>query len=178
MIHNELFGGVFKIDLDYHYDERGFFSEIFKENTINDLDLKFVQDNVSFSKDENTLRGLHFQDSPFDQTKFVIVLSGLIWDVFVDIRRDSKTYMKIGFTELKEGGSGLLIPKGFAHGFITLRPNTLVLYKVDNYYSKPHEKGIRWNDKVLNIPWPKLSDDIIISEKDKNLPDVSSLNNE
>ena len=174
----EIFNDVYCIELDYHKDNRGYFSEIYKDEYFlkSKKVINFIQDNISFSKNKNTIRGLHFQDSPYEQSKYVTVLKGGIWDVFIDLRKDSKTYMDYGYIELYEGKSSLLIPKGFAHGFCTLEPDTLVLYKVDNQYSKDHENGIRWNDKALKIPWPKMKEKVTISDKDRNLSVLKNYN--
>ena len=173
----EIFNGVYQFKLKQHIDDRGFFSEIYKNEDLltNNISYSFVQDNLSFSEHVNTIRGLHYQNEPFDQSKYVIVLKGKIWDVFVDLRKSSNTYLKFGFTELTQNQSSLLIPKGFAHGFCTLEPNTLVLYKVDNPYSKEHEEGIVWNDETLNIPWPVDKNKIILSEKDEKLPNLGKI---
>jgi len=173
----EIFKNVYKFNIKKHIDDRGFFSEIYKNNDLlnSNISNTFIQDNLSFSKNINTVRGLHYQDEPFSQSKYVTVLKGKIWDVFIDIRNDSPTYLEYGFTELIAGESSLLMPKGFAHGFCTLEPDTLVFYKVDNPYSKNHEKGINWNDKSLNIPWPLDKDEVTLSEKDKELPDLESI---
>ena len=170
----EIFNDVYKCDLTTHTDQRGYFSEIYKKSDFSDIfnNVLFIQDNLSYSKKENTIRGLHYQLAPCDQSKYVIVLKGKIWDVFVDLRRDSSTYLEYGFTELNANQSSLFIPKGFAHGFCTLQADTIVLYKVDNYYSKDHERGIIWNDKSLNIPWPINKDQVIISDKDMKLPKI------
>ena len=173
----EIFNDVYQFKLKQHIDDRGFFSEIYRNDDLltNNISSSFVQDNLSFSEHVNTIRGLHYQNQPFDQSKYVIVLKGKIWDVFVDLRKNSNTYLKFGFTELTQNQSSLLIPKGFAHGFCTLEPNTLVLYKVDNPYSKEHEEGIVWNDKTLNIPWPVDKSKIILSEKDEKLPNLGKI---
>tara|TARA_B100001996_G_C18671753_1_gene596992 strand:- start:4313 stop:4852 length:540 start_codon:yes stop_codon:yes gene_type:complete len=170
----EIFNDVYKFELENHDDDRGFFSEIYKKTDLIEKINKgaFIQDNLSFSKSVNTIRGLHYQLEPFDQSKYVIVLQGSIWDVFIDLREESPTFLEYGFIELNQNQSTILIPKGFAHGFCTLTENTLVLYKVDNFYSKKHEKGIVWNDKTLNIPWPLKDQDIIISDRDKELPSL------
>lgn len=174
MIFNEEWiNDVVKINPKYHKDDRGYFSEIYKSEHFDGLDIKpnFIQDNLSFSAKVNTVRGLHYQIEPYSQIKLVTVLKGRIWDVFVDLRKDSNSYKRYGYTELNEGGNSLLIPKGFAHGFCTLEPETLVMYKVDNNYSKDHERGIKWNDPLLNIPWPLIEESkLVISDKDKSLP--------
>lgn len=176
----EIFNGVYKFELENHVDDRGFFSEIYKKTDLIEKinNGVFIQDNLSFSKNKNTVRGLHYQLEPFDQSKYIIVLKGKIWDVFVDLREDSPTFLEYGFTELNENQSSVLIPKGFAHGFCTMAENTLVLYKVDKFYSKQHERGIIWNDQSLNIPWPVSEHDIILSDKDKELPSLEKKNDE
>ena len=177
----KLLNGVYKLQLEIHKDRRGYFSEIYKKEFFEDLESQphFTQDNLSFSTEKNTIRGLHFQKNPLAQSKLVTVLSGKVWDVFVDLRKDSSTYKQYGFLELHTGGCSLLIPKGFAHGFCTLEPETLVWYKVDNEYSQEHERGINWKDRTLDIPWPIASNaSVIISERDNNLPEIIKLENE
>ena len=174
----KIFNDVYKIDQLYHKDDRGYFAEIYKDQRLieSGINNSFIQDNISFSKNKNTIRGLHFQSSPNEQSKYITVIKGSIWDVFVDLRKDSETYQEFGFIELLEGQSSLLIPKGFAHGFCTLESNTLVMYKVDNIYSKEHEMGLRWDDPFFDIPWPIDSHEIFISDKDRELPFFESLN--
>lgn len=176
----EIFSDVFLINQLYHNDNRGYFSEIYSEKNLSDLGINntFIQDNISFSKNKNTIRGLHFQSDPNEQAKYITVLKGSIWDVFIDLRKESKTYQKFGFIELFEGKSSLLIPRGFAHGFCTLEANTLVMYKVDNNYSKEHEMGLHWSDPFFSIPWPLKNEEIFISDKDKELPFFEDLNND
>jgi dTDP-4-dehydrorhamnose 3,5-epimerase len=148
-------------------DNRGFFFEAYSKRSWmqEDLNFNFVQDNVSFSENTGTLRGLHFQRAPFEQTKFVQCLKGAIFDVAVDLRKDSPTFKKWFSVELNEENHwGLLIPKGFAHGFQTLKDNTIVQYKVDNFYEPQFDTAIIWNDPSFNILWPIPSP--ILSEKD------------
>ena len=165
------FTGLKIIQSKNYKDSRGFFKEDFKKKFFRDK--KFVFGCISSSK-KNVVRGLHLQ-TKFSQGKYISVLKGSIFDVAVDLRKSSNTYLKFGFTELTQNQSSLLIPKGFAHGFCTLEPNTLVLYKVDNPYSKEHEEGIVWNDKSLNIPWPVDKSKIILSEKDEKLPNLGKI---
>lgn len=154
-------------------DERGYFMETFSRKN---LDLDFCQDNVSFSKMAGTLRGLHFQISPFAQAKLVSVLKGAILDVAVDLRKGSDSYGESVCCRLsEENHEQLYIPEGFAHGFITLEPDTLVTYKVNAFYSKDHERGILWCDKELAIPWPAYLLPPILSEKDHRLPKFKDL---
>lgn len=149
-------------------DERGFFYEswnfkIFKDK-INSK-VNFVQENTSFSK-KGVLRGLHYQLPPFSQGKLVKVSTGSIFDVIVDLRRNSKTFTHWAFIELNDmNKKQLWVPSGFAHGFLSLTDKTIVDYKVTNFWSKDHERSILWSDKSLNIAWPKELN-FIISNKD------------
>jgi dTDP-4-dehydrorhamnose 3,5-epimerase len=150
-------------------DRRGYFSELYARRVLPTLD--FVQDNVSLSAPAGTVRGLHFQAPPFAQAKLVMVLRGAIYDVAVDLRRGSPRFGRWFAAELTgERLEQILIPRGFAHGFCTLVPDTLVVYKVDNDYSAAHDGGILWNDPALGIPWPVAADAATVSDKDRALP--------
>lgn len=154
-------------------DERGFFMETYSQRL---LDIQFVQDNLSLSKKAGTLRGLHFQLPPFDQCKLVSVVQGSILDVAVDLRKDSETFgQHITCVLSAENREQLLVPVGFAHGFLTLEPDTKVAYKVTNFYSKEHDRGILWNDPDIGIAWPKELTPPILSEKDTTLPTFKEL---
>jgi dTDP-4-dehydrorhamnose 3,5-epimerase len=156
-----------------HVDDRGWFSEIFHQERLRDIGVtcRFVQDNQSSSKQAGTLRGLHFQLPPAAQAKLVMVVKGRILDVAVDIRRGSPTLGKYVSTELSsETGRQIYIPVGFAHGFLTLENDVVVMYKGSDYYAPTHESGIRWNDPDIAIPWPLKDANIIISDKDRRLP--------
>jgi len=156
-----------------HGDARGYFSETFNRRAMADagVDLDFLQDNESLSAMTGTIRGLHFQSPPFEQTKLVRVLTGAILDVAVDLRANSPTYGKhVGVRLSAEEGNQLLVPAGFAHGFCTLTPNTRVFYKVDRYYSAAHDAGLFWNDPDIGIEWPVADTDAVLSEKDMHLP--------
>lgn len=168
--------GALVIETDVFGDHRGFFTESYSEKTFNEagLDYKFVQDNHSLSSEAGTLRGLHFQLSPKAQTKLVRVMSGAIYDVIVDLRRNSPSYGQWqGFILSEANKKQLLVPRGFAHGFCTLVAHTQVLYKVDEYYSKEHDRGIMWNDPDLNIDWPIREP--VLSDKDKIHPRLKDL---
>jgi dTDP-4-dehydrorhamnose 3,5-epimerase len=156
-----------------HIDDRGWFSEIFHQERFRDIGITdhFVQDNQSSSKQTGTLRGLHFQLPPAAQAKLVTVVKGRILDVAVDIRRGSPTFGQHVSTELSaETGRQLYVPIGFAHGFLTLENDVVVMYKASHYYAPTHERGIRWNDPDIAFPWPLKDANIIISEKDRQLP--------
>jgi len=156
-----------------HVDDRGWFSEMFHQERLRDIGItcRFVQDNQSSSKQAGTLRGLHFQLPPAAQAKLVMVVKGRILDVAVDIRRGSPTFGKYVSTELSsETGHQLYIPVGFAHGFLTLENDVVVMYKASDYYAPTHESGIRWNDPDIAFPWPLKEANIIISDKDRRLP--------
>ena len=158
-------------------DERGAFFELFKQSIFeqNEINVKFVQDNISVSN-LNVLRGLHFQKTPKSQAKLITVLQGEIFDVAVDIRKNSPTYGKWVGEILSDINHKLLfIPEGFAHGFCTLRKNTIVMYKVSNEYSSELERSIVWNDPEINISWPIKNP--ILSEKDSQSSTLKNADN-
>lgn len=153
-------------------DERGYFMESYNQQKLEEagIHIPFVQDNQSFSK-QGTLRGLHYQNPPFAQTKLVRVLEGEIMDVAVDLRKDSPTYgQHFAITLSAENKKQLLIPHGFAHGFSVISETAVVLYKCDQFYNKASEGGIRFDDPVLNIDWGIDLKTAIVSEKDQILP--------
>jgi len=163
--------GVVLIEPKVFEDNRGFFMESYNERLFAEhgITVRFVQDNHSMSAEAGTLRGLHYQLNPMAQTKLVRVLQGAIYDVVLDLRRDSPTFGRWeGFILSAENRRQLLVPKGFAHGFCTLTPHTHVLYKVDEYYSPEHDRGILWNDPELAINWPCSAP--ILSAKDQRHP--------
>lgn len=156
-----------------HGDARGFFSEVYKRSDWRNagLDLDFVQDNHSYSAPAGTLRGLHFQIDPTAQDKLVRVMRGRILDVAVDIRRSSPTFGRHVAVELSaQNWRQLLVPVGFAHGFVTLDPDTEVLYKVTSFYSPAHDRGLAWDDPDLGIDWRIPASGPLLSERDKNWP--------
>jgi dTDP-4-dehydrorhamnose 3,5-epimerase len=161
----------------YFYDSRGYFVETYSERTARDVGLtaSFVQENQSLSIKRGTVRALHFQVPPKAQAKLVRVLRGRIFDVAVDLQVGSPTYGRwTAATLTADGGEQLFIPRGFAHGFCTLEPDTVVLYKVDDYYALECEGGIVWNDVTLAIKWPVLAGDAVLSEKDQKLGSFAS----
>jgi len=153
------------------FDIRGWFTESYNEKIFRDLgiNVQFKQDNHSFSEKKGVLRGLHFQNEPHAQTKLVRCTRGKIWDVAVDLRKSSPTYLKwFGIELSKDNHKMLLIPHGFAHGFLTLEDNTEVQYKVDNFYNVSFDRSIHYADPQININWPIKK--VILSEKDKHAP--------
>ena len=165
--------GLFLISPKRFGDARGFFSETFSQKLFNEHvgDTSFVQDNHSFSSMVGVLRGLHFQKPPYDQGKLVRVSRGKVLDVVVDIRRGSPTYGQSVQVELSaDNWQQLWVPPGFAHGFLTLEPDTEFLYKVTNFYAPESEGGIRYDDPDLGIQWPIAADRLTLSDKDKILP--------
>jgi dTDP-4-dehydrorhamnose 3,5-epimerase len=159
-------------------DGRGFFSETYNRRAFAEagISMEFVQDNQSLSAQIGTLRGLHFQSPPFAQDKLVRVICGAIFDVTVDLRASSPTFGRHIAVELSAAnGRQLFIPIGFAHGFCTLEPDTEVVYKVSNYYSAAHDKGLAWDDEALGIAWPASKADAILSEKDRKHPSLRDL---
>jgi dTDP-4-dehydrorhamnose 3,5-epimerase len=170
--------GAFLITPKCFGDSRGYFMETFRlslfEREIGSF--SFVQENRSFSAQIGTVRGLHFQLPPKGQGKLVSCPSGALLDVAIDIRYGSPTYGQAITVELTaENGCQLWIPSGFAHGFCTLKADTVISYKVTDYYSPEHDRGLLWNDPALGIAWPVGPDEAVLSEKDKILPKLAEL---
>ena len=165
--------GVFEVSPRKFGDDRGFFSETYNAKSFAEagIDLTFVQDNHSYSAAKGVVRGLHYQLPPFTQDKLVRVTRGAILDVAVDIRKSSPTFGKWVALEVSaEKWNQILVPKGFAHGFMTLVENTEVIYKVTNYYSPEHDRSIRFDDPVIGIDWPIPTSGVQLSEKDQKAP--------
>nr|WP_278514159.1 dTDP-4-dehydrorhamnose 3,5-epimerase [Brucella anthropi] len=165
--------GVFEISPRKFGDDRGFFSETYNAKSFADagIDLNFVQDNHSYSAAKGVVRGLHYQLPPFAQDKLVRVTRGAILDVAVDIRKSSPTFGKwVSLEVTAEKWNQILVPKGFAHGFMTLVENTEVIYKVTDYYSPEHDRSIRFDDPAIGIDWPLPSSGIQLSDKDQKAP--------
>ncbi len=159
-------------------DERGFFSETWSRKAFAEagLDLDFVQDNHSLSVAVGTLRGLHFQSPPFAQDKLVRVSRGRVLDIAVDIRASSPEFGRHVAVELSaENGRQLLLPKGFAHGFVTLEPDTEVQYKVTAPYSPENEQGLAFDDPALGIDWGMPAEALTLAEKDRRYPRLSEM---
>ena len=153
-------------------DTRGYFVETYNERTFSPagITVKFVQDNQSYSAKRGTVRGLHFQLPPAAQSKLVRVLQGSVYDIAVDLRVGSPTYAQWrGATLTADGGEQLFVPSGFAHAFCTLEPDTVVAYKVDDFYSPSHDSGLIWNDPDLAIDWPLAESEVVLSDKDLKL---------
>ncbi len=160
-------------------DNRGYFCEVYNKQRFGEdtgTAIDFIQTNQSLSADKATLRGLHFQAPPFAQTKLVWAVRGAIFDVAVDIRLKSPTYGKWTSVLLSaEKGNQILVPAGFAHAFLTLEPDTIVQYQVDNPYAPAHDRGIRWDDPDIAIDWPLAGTIPILSKKDAVFPRLSEI---
>jgi dTDP-4-dehydrorhamnose 3,5-epimerase len=168
--------GVYIIELEKFEDDRGFFARAFcrREFEKHGLSADFVQANLSFNRRKNTLRGLHYQIFPHEEVKLVRCLRGRLFDVVVDLRTDSGTYLKWLAVELDaERRNMIYIPQGFAHGYMTLVDDTEVFYQVSAYYAPEAEKGIRWDDPQFRIDWPR-GNGLIISEKDVAWPNFEA----
>lgn len=169
--------GLIILEPTVHGDNRGYFMEAFSDKVFRSLvgDVDFVQENESKSK-YGVVRGLHFQEEPFAQAKLVRAVSGVIWDIAVDIRKGSPTFGKYVAIELSEDNKRqLFIPRGFAHGFSVLSEEAIFQYKCDNYYNPESEDAILWNDAELDIDWRIPEQDVIVSDKDKKNNPFSSL---
>ena len=161
-----------------HGDLRGFFSEVYNKAAFaaSGIDVEFLQDNHSRSAEKGTVRGLHYQAPPFAQDKLVRVAHGSVFDVAVDIRRGSPTYgCHVGVELSAAAWNQLFVPMGFAHGFMTLEPDTEVIYKVSAHYAPDHDFGVLWNDQDLDITWPMTRAEAILSDKDLEQPSFRDL---
>ncbi|MEM9882353.1 MAG: dTDP-4-dehydrorhamnose 3,5-epimerase [Planctomycetota bacterium] len=159
-------------------DHRGYFAEVYSRPKLAEhgIDLDFVQDNESLSAAVGTVRGLHFQTPPHAQDKLVRCAQGALLDVAVDIRKGSPTYGRHVTAVLSaENGEQLLVPRGFAHGFATLAPDTMILYKVTGTYAPQCDAGLLWSDPALGIDWQTTADDAVLSDKDAKLPTLAEL---
>ena len=159
-------------------DERGYFSEVFRLNSFAERagPTAFVQDNQSLSVCAGTVRGIHFQTHPMAQGKLVRCLFGRLFDVAVDLRRDSPTFGNcVSIVLSPEQNNQLWIPVGFGHAFCTLEPDSVISYRVTSYYSPEHDKGVAWDDPDIAIDWPELSDARTLSPKDRKQPLLAEL---
>jgi len=160
-------------------DHRGFFSETYNKKALaaQGIEIDFVQDNHSLSAEVGTIRGLHFQTPPFAQDKLVRIAQGSVLDVAVDIRRGSPTYGKFVSAVISaEAWNQILVPVGFAHGLCTLEPDTVVIYKVSNYYAPDHDFGLLWSDPDIGIDWPISEAEAKLSDKDRKQPGLREFN--
>jgi dTDP-4-dehydrorhamnose 3,5-epimerase len=164
------------VDLQKHEDSRGFFARAWCANEFQEqgLSLEWVQANLAYSALKGTLRGMHYQAAPYGEAKLMRCIRGAIYDVIVDLRPGSPTYMQwLGVELTADNRRALYVPKGFAHGYQTLVDDTEVFYPVSQFYTPGSERGVRWNDPAFSIEWP-LTDGLILSEKDKNWPDYTA----
>jgi len=164
--------GAFVVDLEKREDDRGFFARAFcqREFAEHGLEVQVAQCNISFNERKGTLRGMHYQVSPFEEAKLVRCTRGSIYDVIIDLRGDSRTFGRPFGVELTARNRRMLyIPREFAHGFQTLEHDTEVFYQMSQYYSAEHSRGVRWNDPAFGIEWPP--DERIISERDQQYSD-------
>lgn len=163
--------GAFLVDLERRGDVRGFFARTFcaGEFAAHGLVTDFVQANTSLSAEPGTLRGLHYQEPPAEETKLIRCVAGAMWDVIVDLRSGTPTFRQSFGTELSaENGRQMYVPKGFAHGFLTLTADTMAAYMVDELYTPGAERGLRYDDPVLGIDWPVAPQ--VVSDKDRAWP--------
>lgn len=170
-------GGVYIIEIEKKEDKRGYFARSYCEREFSDhgISMKIVQANIACNRERHTIRGLHYQSTPYAEKKLIRCMRGRLWDVALDLRPDSETFKHWTGVELSDENLAMLyVPAGCAHGYQTLVDDTTVLYMSSGYYAPDYEQGARWDDPVFNIKW-KENKDIIISDKDKNWPDFSSL---
>ena len=165
--------GAYVIEIEKHEDERGFFARSWcaREFAAKGLDSHLVQCNVSFNKKKGTLRGVHYQITPYGEVKLVRCTRGALYDVIVDLRAESPTFLKWFGVELTAFNYRMLyIPKSFAHGFQTLESDTEIFYQMTEYYAPDYARGFRWNDRQVGIVWPEPAQ--IISDRDQQYPDL------
>ena len=166
--------GAFLIELQKMEDERGFFARTYCQREFHDHGIPFnlAQCSLSYNRKKGTLRGMHFQASPYQEAKLVSCVQGSIYDVIVDIRPASPTYREYLAVELAaDKHNELYVPQGFAHGFLTLQPDTYVFYQMSEFFEPGHARGFRWNDPAFAIDWPAKVE--LISERDASFPDYS-----
>jgi dTDP-4-dehydrorhamnose 3,5-epimerase len=172
IFHETVLEGAFVIEPERREDERGFFARIWcrKEFEEHGLTPQLVQCSISYNKMKGTLRGMHYQAAPFEEEKIVRCTQGAIYDVIIDLRQESKTYAQyIGVTLSPENRIMLYVPKGFAHGFLTLEDKSEVFYQMSEYFAPNYSRGVRWDDPAFGIMWPE--EVRVISERDRTYPD-------
>ena len=165
--------GILVVELDAYKDQRGWFVEVFEKTQMEAIGIKdnFIQDAVTVSTAKNTIRGLHFQNPPYEQSKLVRCHRGAFFDVAVDLRKSSPTFGQHFSLELNETSwTALYLPIGIAHGLYTLEDNTHLAYKISGKYSPENAGGLVWNDPVLDIKWPTAATDVLINPRDRDLP--------
>ncbi len=168
--------GAYLVDLQQLQDERGFFARAYCADEFQAMNMvpEIVQANLSTNKVKGTLRGMHYQLDPYQETKFVRCIRGALYDVIIDLRPASPTYMEwVGVELTADNYRALFVPRDFAHGFVTLEDNTEAFYMVSQCYTPGAESGIRWNDPVFNIAWPM--EPTVVSEKDMNWQDYQDV---
>ena len=164
--------GSFLVDLEKIEDSRGFFARTWCQRECDKLGITFtpVQCNISYNKSKGTLRGMHFQSAPYEEAKLVACIKGGIFDVIIDLRSDSPTFLQhISIVLSAENYRMIYIPKGFAHGFQTLQDDTEVFYQMSEFYFSEYAQGVRWNDPAFGIKWP--DDARLISDRDQRYQD-------
>jgi dTDP-4-dehydrorhamnose 3,5-epimerase len=164
--------GAFVIETEPLEDARGLFARTWcqREFEVHGLEIRIAQCSTSYNKKKGTLRGLHHQASPFEETKIVRCTRGSIYDVIIDLRADSATFTRFFAAVLSaDNRKAIYVPAGFAHGFQTLRDDTEVFYQISEFYAPDHSRGVRWDDPVFAIPWP--DDERTIAERDRGYPD-------
>ncbi len=164
--------GAYVIDIEEKSDSRGFFARGWCKSEMDKMGLEsnLVQCNISYNVKAGTLRGMHFQKEPYGETKYIRCIKGSLYDVIIDLREWSETFGKwIGVELTEKNGRAIYVPKGFAHGYLTLEDHTTAFYQVTEFYNNNAEYGVRWNDPRFNVDWP-IKDDLIISLKDNVWP--------
>lgn len=164
--------GLFLVEPDVHRDERGFFARTWcqQEFSKRGLSDRLAQTSVSFNAKKGTLRGMHYQTAPREEAKLVRCTHGAVYDVALDLRPNSATFRRSVGVELSDQNRKMLyIPEGFAHGFLTLRDNSEVLYHISEFWSPEHARGVRWNDPAFEIKWP--GEPLVMADRDRNYPD-------
>ena len=167
--------GAYIIEIEKNEDERGFFARTFDKNSFLklNLEIELLQCNVSFNKKAGTLRGMHYQKYPHEEVKIVRCTKGKIYDVIIDVRTDSDSYKKWFGIELSyENHKMMYVPKGFAHGFLTLEDNSEVFYQMSDCYVPESAMGIHWNDESIGIKWPRSP--VAISDRDNSYPSITT----